>query len=378
MEQTLASGDEWKRTDPEDVGVDSDALRSAVEYALCTGTPPKDVAYDFSNTHPWTEEEAELGYGALGPMPDRRGGPAGIVLKDGRPIAEWGDVTRVDHTFSVAKTFLGIVAGIAWDRDLIDSVDDPVADYVDDGGFESPQNADITWRQLLQGTSEWEGTLFDRPDSVDRNRPVGRDPDAVGEAGQRELREPGTYWEYNDVRINRLALALLRLWKKPLDRVLAHEVMEPIGASGRWEWHGYYNSSVLVDGERMVSVSGGGHWGGGLWISARDLARVGQLLLDGGTWGDRQLLSQEWIDMMTEPCPINDDYGFLVWLNEGNQWPSAPQSSYAAFGFGRNIVWIDPEDDTVAVLRWLAPDEGDDWSNLDRFFESLLSAIDDR
>ena len=362
--------DDWPPADPESVGVDPKALSGAVAYAKAHETPPEQVAYDFSNTHPW-EGDGSLG-GALGPMPDRRGGPAGIVLYDRTPVAEWGDTRRVDHTFSVAKTFLSLLAGLAWDRGLIEELSDPVRQYVDDGGFDSEQNAPITWEHLLHGTSEWEGTLFDRPDSVDRNRPVGREAEDLGERGERRLQEPGRYWEYNDVRINRLALSLLRVWEKPLPRVLAHELMDPIGAT-RWEWHGYYNSDVTVKGTRMRSVSGGGHWGGGLWIAARDLARVGKLLLDRGEWGGNRLLSPEYVDWMTEPCPIEPGYGGLVWLNTDRRWASAPEGSYAALGHGRNVLWIDPENELVAVLRWLESD--DEVSHLDGFLSRLLETV---
>lgn len=151
----------------------------------------------------------------------------------------------------------------------------------------------------------------------------------------------------------------------------------PIGASRRWEWHRYYNSDVEVNGERMTSVSGGGHWGGGLWISARDLARVGQLLLDRGAWSEYRLLSEEWVESMTEPYPIYEGYGSLVWRNTGrDRWPSAPESSYAAMGFGRNVVWIDPEHDAVAVLRWLSMADGDDRSL--RGIDEALVEVSDR
>ena len=100
---------------------------------------------------------------------------------------------------------------------------------------------------------------WDKPDWADRP-PRGRTPE---ELKARELREPGTRFKYNDVRVNRLSLALLRVFKRPLPEVLREHVMDPIGASPTWRWHGYENSWVLLDGQRMQSVSGGGHWGGG-------------------------------------------------------------------------------------------------------------------
>ncbi len=361
-------------TTPTDLGLDPTAVQTAVEYAQTNATPPEQVAFDYSNVHPWDGDPEPYGE-RIGPMPDRRGDSNGLILKDGHMIAEWGDTRRVDHTFSVAKSALAIIAGLAHDTGLIENLHDPVREYVNDGGFEG-RNAPITWRHLLHQTSEWEGTLFGKPDTVDRNRPVGQTPS--GERGTRQLSEPGSYWEYNDVRINRLALALLRVWQQPLPRVFKHHIMDPIGASTEWEWHGYDNSTVEVDGQRMESVSGGGHWGGGLWISSRDLARLAQLVLNHGTWNDTQLLSSEYLTQLTTPCSQNENYGFLWWLNTNHKlWPSAPASSYAAVGYGNNYAWIDPEHDIVAVVRWLRrpPNDTEEMPVLDGFLDHLLNAV---
>src|ERR1700756_3529442 len=245
------------------MGADSDALATAARYAVEHETPWKRdlsavVAKDFEERPPWNE--------TLGPVRPR-GGPNGLVLRAGQIVAEWGDTTRVDMTFSVAKSYLSILAGLAWDRGLIGDPHERVRLRVDDGGFDPPHNAAITWHHLLQQTSEWEGVLWDKPDRVDRNRAVGGRPSAARKGSHRDLAPPGGFWEYNDVRVNRLALGLLRLWRRPLPEVFRELVMDPIGASADWEWHGYRNSYIEIDGRRVQSVSGGGHWGGGVFTS---------------------------------------------------------------------------------------------------------------
>ena len=84
------------------------------------------------------------------------------------------------------------------------------------------------------------------------------------------------------MRVNRLALSLLQVWRRPLPAVLNELVIEPMQSTSTWQWHGYDNSWVTINGQRVQSVSGGGHWGGGMWISARDLARLGYLSLRRG------------------------------------------------------------------------------------------------
>ena len=274
----------WTPATPGETGCDPAALVAAASHAAEHETPwSRDLAQmvsgDFEERPPWNE--------TLGPVRPR-GGPNGLVLHRGQTVAEWGETARADMTFSVAKSYLSILAGLAWDRGLIRDPRDEVRLTVDDGGFDPPHNAAITWHHLLQQTSEWEGTLWDKPDLIDRNRSSGGRPSRAPKGSHRDLHQPGGFWEYNDVRVNRLSLALLRVWRRPLPEVFRELVMEPIGASPDWEWHGYRNSHVEIDGRRVQSVSGGGHWGGGVFIGARDQARIGLMLLRRGVWGTRR------------------------------------------------------------------------------------------
>ena len=298
----------------------------------------------------------------VGPTRER-GGVNGIVLRHGYIVAEWGDTRRVDMSFSVTKSYLSTVAGLAYDRGLIRQLDDTVTRYVQDSIFAAPHNASITWEHLLRQTSEWEGTLWGKPDIADRRRGVDR-----------QLATPGTFWEYNDVRVNLLAYALLHVWRRPLPAILREKIMDPIGASRTWEWHGYETSWTVMDGSRVQSVSGGGHWGGGLWASTRDHARFGYLVLRKGLWEDRRIVSEDWLDRATTPVDIQPTYGFMWWLNtDQQQFPSAPASSVFAIGAGStNVIWIDPNHDLVTVTRWIDGSE-----HVDAFMAMMLAAITD-
>ena len=116
-------------------------------------------------------------------------------------------------TFSVAKTYLALLAGVAHDRGLLPDVNEPIGARVKGIGFDAGNNARVTWAQMLQQTSEWTGELFGLPDQADHYRAVTFGTPPNGKKGDpRPLQEPGTYWEYNDVRINQLSLALLHLF----------------------------------------------------------------------------------------------------------------------------------------------------------------------
>ncbi len=354
---------------PQSTGFDAAALAGAVAFAEAHETKwPRDL-------------RAHLESGAFEPAPDNeilgpvapRGAPNGLVFRHGRLAASWGDTRQVDMTFSVAKSYLSILAGIAVGDGLIADLDEPVGRSVADGHFAGPHNGAVTWRHLLQNSSEWEGTLFGKSDRIDRNRSLasedrGRPADAKGAA--RPLQAPGSFWEYNDVRVNVLSLALLHRFGRALPDVFAERVMQPVGASGDWRWAGYHNSWVEVGGRRLQSVSGGGHWGGGLFIHAEDQARVGLLMLQDGCWDGRRILPEGWVAASTTPCALNPRYGLYWWLySDGTYQPAAPRSSVFASGAGGNVTWVDREHDLVAVLRWIDP------ACLNDFIGQVLAAI---
>lgn len=306
----------------------------------------------------------------LGPVTPR-GGASGLVYRGGRLVAEWGDTARADMTFSVAKSYLALLAGLALGDGLIKSLDDKVAPYALDDGFAGAQNRDITWRHLLTQTSEWQGFVFGKEDRIDHNRVVGLAVADAPKGTRRALKAPGTFYEYNDVRVNRLSLSLLHVFREPLPSVLKRRIMDPIGASADWRWDGYRNSTVTIDGKPMISVPGGGHWGGGIVISARDLALMGLLVARGGVWDGRTILPTGWTAELVKPCPVAPFYGLMWWLNtDRRQFAAASEKSYFALGWGSHIVWIDPEHDLVVVLRWI------DRKKASGFVERLIGALE--
>lgn len=355
---------------PDEAGMTSERLAAAIAFHQAHESAwPRDFIMP-GGRYIGVADEPPAPDEVLGPVRPR-GGPNGIVLRGGAVVAEWGDTHRADMSFSIAKSYLAVVAGLALARGLVRDLDDPVRDYALDDGFVSAQNGTITWRHLLQQTSEWQGTLWGKPDSIDHNRDLGKSELGASDKGRaRPLRAPGTLWEYNDVRVNRLSLALLHVFRRPLADVLRESVMRPIGASATWTWQPYAKSWVEIDGRRLPSVPGGSHWGGGLWMSTRDHARLGLLVAGGGRWDGRAVLSEAWVADLRRPCPLNPEYGLLWWLNTGQrQFPSAPASCFAARGAGSNLVWIDPEHDLVAVVRWI------DRNSIDPFLALVLASV---
>ncbi len=334
----------WLVKNPAEVGMNKIFLDSAVSFAIKN---ENSVEYDLriANIKAYAKEPD---YKILGPM-KQRGGPAGVVIKNGFIVAQWGDVNRVDMTFSVTKSFLSAVTGLAIDNGLIKNVNDPVNDYVKDDTYDGPHNSKVKWQHLLTQTSDWSGCQFGICDWADRPPKEGN----IDDWKNRKLLEPGSQFEYNDVRVNLLAYSLLQVWRQALPVVLKNKIMDPIGASTTWRWHGYDNAFVNMDGLMMQSVSGGGHHGGGIFINTMDMARFGLLFLRNGKWKNQQLLSPKWIHEGRQPSAANKSYGYLWWTNSENKWKDVPASTYYAAGFGGNFIIIDDEHDLLVVTRWI-------------------------
>lgn len=355
---------DWARQTPAEAGMDAAKLKAAVDFAIENrNTATRDLSVDVPNTF-----RREAPYNALiGPTAERADAN-GVILRGGRIVAEWGDTARPDMTFSVTKTFLSTVVGLAYDRGLIRDLNDRVATYMPANVdlFASEKNAPITWDHLLRQTSDWSGTLWGKPDWADR--PVGNTEE---EWKNRRQHAPGANFKYNDVRVNVMALAALHVWRDPLPQVLRREIMEPIAASSTWRWEGYENSWIDLDGRKVQASTGGGHFGGGMFISAFDMARFGYLFLRNGKWGDRQLISTKWIGLARTPG-VNPDYGFMNWyLNVGRKaLPSLPENTVRFVGNGNNIIYLDWDNDLVVVVRWIRGGRP-----LEDFFAKVVGSI---
>jgi CubicO group peptidase (beta-lactamase class C family) len=374
-------GKTWEKRTPASQGLNDQKLAEAIRFSIENESKsPRDLEmahYQSFGREPFGEP--------VGPFRER-GPVTGLVIRHGYLVAAWGEPNRVDMTFSVTKSFLSTVIGLAFDRGLIRSVDDTVANYVGpvlpyqahtgDAAqlkkdeiihpFESAHNRSITWDHLLRQTSDWEGTLWGKPEWADR--PSQNPP----EWNTRPRHKPGTVYEYNDVRVNALALAGLSVWRRPLPDVLREYVMDPIGASATWRWYGYENSYVVLDGGIIQSVSGGGHWGGGMFINAWDMARFGYLTLRNGKWANEQLLSETWLKWARTPTGAEPGYGFMnYFLNTGRKnLPGCPESSFYHLGNGTNFVYVDAENDLIVVTRWISRDA------MAEFLSKVVSAVD--
>ncbi|MEY4309238.1 MAG: hypothetical protein RL422_1441 [Bacteroidota bacterium] len=375
------SATQWEHKSPTFFGIDTNKVKEAEDFAkVHETTQPKNL---------WLSQAMQFGKepfsDPIGPMADR-GPAAGIIIYKGYIIAEWGNPSSVEMTHSVTKSLVSSVVGLAYEKGLISSLDDKVHTYLPPVElaatdamlnenpiakksfiypFETEHNRKISWDHLLRQTSDWEGVLWGKPDWADRPS------DKIAEWTTRKRFEPGTVYKYNDTRVNALTLAATLVWRKPLPEVLREHIMNPIGASNTWAWTGYKNAWIVVDGKLIQSVSGGGHFGGGMFINAYDMGRFGLLTLRKGNWNGKQILSEDWIKKATTPTSANPGYGFMNYFLNTDQklYPSAPATAYAHIGNGTNAVYVDKENDLVVVVRWIED------KSMDGFLKILLGAL---
>ena len=375
-------GATWERRAPAAAGLDSARLADAIAFAVKNeARAPRDM--EESHYRSFGREPFGQGIGPFKP----RGEPTGVILRGGYVVASWGEPDRVDMTHSVTKSFLSVTVGLAFDRGLIADVKDevwrsqaptyrlrltapsePGTDYREPqfiDPWQTEHNRRITWDDMLRQTSDWEGTLWGKPEWADR---PAQNP---AEWTTRARKAPGTAYEYNDVRVNVLALAATNVWRRPLPEVLREHVMDRIGASRTWRWNGYDNAWITLDGRPVQVVSGGGHWGGGMFINAWDMARFGLLTQRRGLWGDQRILSDAWVTRSLTPTVPQPTYGYMNWfLNTDRKWmPSAPASAFGHVGNGTNLVFVAPEQDLVVVVRWIEN------GAIDEFLGKVLGAI---
>ena len=347
---TYFPSEKWETKSPSEFGYNEKKINQAINFVIKNQNPGnKDLRVEILKGF-----SSEPYHSILGPT-KKRGETNGLIIKDGYIIASWGDTKRVDMTFSVTKSYLSAVTGIAYDNKLINSEKDYVSKYLWDKTFDGNKNSKITWEHLLNQSSDWKGSLWGINDWEDR-------PDTSKEIDDwrsEPQKEPGTFYKYNDVRVNVLAYSLLHVFREALPKVLKKYIMDPIGASNSWMWYGYENSWINLDGVMTQSVSGGGHNGGGIFINSEDHARFGLLFLNNGIWDGKRVISENWIKKSITPSKTNPEYGYMWWINselgedyKTTDWKYLPTNIYYGSGFGGNKVIIIPDENMVIVGRW--------------------------
>jgi CubicO group peptidase (beta-lactamase class C family) len=265
-------------------------------------------------------------------------------------------ISRFDVA-SVTKSFTSLAFGMAFAdpayRDRL-SLETKVYDFIPAGHpLTDERKADITLGQVLSMTAGFVGEehgAFGAATSLGDGLfeyVLGRVRSRHGVDAARLVADPGSHWEYSDPGYAHLALVFAEVTGQEIDSFLNARLFAQIGVPAvAWSRSG--GGELL--GPHTVAFSG-------LALSARELARCGYLLLCGGVWKGRRIVSQEWMAKATAPSqPFNPHYGYGFWVNRtGTLWPQAPADAFAMMGFRGNRCWVVPSLDLVIARVGTGP-----------------------
>jgi CubicO group peptidase (beta-lactamase class C family) len=249
---------------------------------------------------------------------------------------------ELETSFSVAKSFLSTLVGIAIDQGLIADVDEPVTDYLPQLAARDPRFERITLRDLLTMSSglRYEESSFPWPWGDDTYTYYGVDLRKEALERTEIERAPGREWHYNNYNPLLLGLVLERATGKSVSDYMASELWQPLGAARDTTWNLDSEGSGF---EKMES---------GLNATARDYARLGLLLLHGGSWKGERIVSRGWVRAATAAQIASDydnPYGYFWWVD------GTHPGRFYAFGNYGQYIYVDPVADAVVVRL------GSDW-----------------
>lgn len=328
--------DDWETASPEDVGIDATVLCKI------------------------TQELAAQGNHAAA-LPDRRNVHAVLVVRHGKLVFEtyaagkdenWGEPLGVvphdagtkHDVRSISKSVVSLLFGIALERKLIAGTDVPVMSFFPEyAELKTPKWDKILLRHLLSMTPgyDWnEDTDWMDPSNTARAMYEAADPYRYI-LGREVVHKPNARWQYNSGATTLLGRVLKKSTGKPLDQFAKEALFDPLHIED-FEW------GRMINGEPDA--------GGGLRLRPRDTAKIGQLVLNGGTWQGQRVVPEDWVKQSTKPRFVTSwgggmHYGYQWWLGTSPFGAGRTVDWIAAFGFGGQRIFIVPTLDLVVVTN---------------------------
>jgi len=301
---------------------------------------------------------------------DASGTTAFLVIHDDRLLYEryfdGYDESSIHTSFSMAKSFASALVGIAIDEGHINSVNEPITNYIPELLEKDERFESITIRHLLTMSSgikyEEGGDLPWSEEADDTKTYYATDLRKLALENSRIEGKPGEYFEYNNYNPLLIGMILERATGMSVSRYLQQKLWKPMGmeADGSWSLDSTENGF-----EKMES---------GVNARARDFTRFGMLFAEEGNWEGRQLISRGWVEESTRADTSTDpsqDYQYFWWVNtpEGESYHFSARGNYGQY------IYVAPEKDLVIVR--LGKEEGeqgyDYWIYL---FEELATKFD--
>ena len=345
--------------------VDAARPRAAITTGAAKVVPAKEWALATPDSQSVDGAKLRMAVALLERTIGRDGVRELVVVRHGRIIWSGDDSDKVHGVWSFTKSFTSTALGL----------------LIDDGKCSLDTKAASVWPAMAAVYPEV--TLRHFATMTSGYRAVGDEPQGSYAHGpsvtpftpgpEPLFAPPGAKFAYWDSAMNQFANVLTRIAGESLEELFQRRIADPIGMNrAKWDWGDWKTVAGLV-------VNGGsGNKSGALKISAREAARFGLLMLNRGRWGDRQLLSDRWVDDATRvQVPANippgfpsratsgpGEYGFNWWINGvkpdgARKFPEAPPRTFCALGHNNNACFVIPEWDMVIVRLGLDGSVGD-------------------
>lgn len=247
-----------------------------------------------------------------------------IISKDNKIIAQYYSSGKPEkiQAMSITKSIVSLGIGILITQGKMSSINEAIVNYFPD--LQSP-NAQITIEQLLNHTSG----IYDAQDATVE---IGQSKDVVTLALESKLvSDPGSQFSYNNKAVNVLSAIIQKVSGKPMDIFIKEHLFTPLGIS---------------DFSFDHDPAGNPYANAGLSLFPDDLVKIGQLILNNGTWEGKRIISPEWIKLSFTPSKQNKYYGLLWWLLKN---PHDEVIGYKADGYMGQYLIIYPEKKIVGV-----------------------------
>ncbi|MUZ75252.1 serine hydrolase [Agrobacterium vitis] len=251
-----------------------------------------------------------------------------IVVQDGKVIANWGDVSRKVNIASVRKSLLSALFGIAIEDkkiSLSSTLSELVVDDLPPALTEGEKQATV--RDLMMARSGIYHRAAYETAEIRRTRP------------KRGSHSPGSFWFYNNWDFNALGSIYIKETGEDIFKSFARKIAAPIEMEDFSARDGSYARESVSDHPAYVFK-----------MSARDLARFGQVYLDHGTWRGKQVIPSAWVEESTTPLSSptghNSGYGYMWWTLRTDMWG---QGGAFNAGYGGQVVAYIPGKRLVVV-----------------------------
>lgn len=257
----------------------------------------------------------------------------------------WGSLTadRLATVFSVSKSVTSLLCGIAVDEGYIKSIDDPVTDYIPELKKKDPHWQRLTVRHLLDMRSglDFDDTYYMHLKDLDRVIAIARlnySHNVMKQVKHLKFRcEPGTEHFYESMTSQILGIVIERATGQPYAEYLSDKVWKPLQME---------QSAVVNIDSRKHRVA---QSFGGISMTARDLAKIGRLYMNGGVWNGKRIVSQDWIRQSTAYDTTNDGYHFN-WYNTSYYGADKPEHpGFYALGIKMQVLYVNPDLNLIMV-----------------------------